>query len=65
MEKAVASLWAGTTGNLDDVPVEDIRRFDTEFLDHIDRNHGAIYETIRSTTDLSDESIGQSCYCTE
>jgi len=59
MEREAVSVWAGTSGNLDDVPVEDIRRFDAEFLDHVDRNHGAIYETIRSTTDLSDESIGQ------
>jgi F-type H+-transporting ATPase subunit alpha len=59
MEREAVSVWAGTSGNLDDVPVEDIRRFDTEFLDHVDRNHGAIYETIRSTTDLSDDSIGQ------
>jgi F-type H+-transporting ATPase subunit alpha len=59
MEREAVSVWAGTSGNLDDVPVEDIRRFDVEFLDHIDRNHGAIFETIRSTTDLSDESIGQ------
>ena len=59
MEREAVSVWAGTSGNLDDVPVEDIRRFDAEFLDHVDRNHGAIYETIRSTTDLSDDSIGQ------
>jgi F-type H+-transporting ATPase subunit alpha len=59
MEREAVSVWAGTSGNLDDVPVEDIRRFDLEFLDHIERNHGAIFETIRSTTDLSDESIGQ------
>lgn len=59
MEREAVSVWSGTSGNLDDVPVEDIRRFDSEFLDHIDRNHGAIFETIRSTTDLSDESIGQ------
>jgi F-type H+-transporting ATPase subunit alpha len=57
MEREAVSVWAGTSGNLDDVPVEDIRRFDTEFLDHIDRNHNAIFETIRSTTDLSDDNI--------
>jgi F-type H+-transporting ATPase subunit alpha len=59
MEREAVSVWAGTSGNLDDVPVEDIRRFDAEFLDHVDRNHGAIYETIRSTTDLSDDSISE------
>ena len=59
MEREAVSVWSGTSGNLDDVPVEDIRRFDSEFLDHVERNHGAIFETIRSTTDLSDDSIGQ------
>ncbi len=59
MEREAVSVWSGTSGNLDDVPVEDIRRFDSEFLDHVERNHGSIFETIRSTTDLSDDSIGQ------
>ena len=31
----VVSIWAGTTGQLDDVPVEDIRRFEAEFLDYL------------------------------
>ena len=59
MEREAVSVWAGTSGNLDDVPVEDIRRFDTEFLDHVQRNLGSIFDTIRTTTDLSDESISQ------
>ena len=59
MEREAVSVWSGTSGNIDDVPVEDIRRFDAEFLDHIDRNHSAIFESIRSTTDLSDESVSQ------
>ena len=57
MEREAVSVWAGTSGNLDDVPVEDIRRFDAEFLDQIERNHNAIFESIRSTTDLSDDNI--------
>ena len=59
MEREAVSVWSGTSGNIDEVPVEDIRRFDAEFLDHIDRNHSAIFESIRSTTDLSDENISQ------
>ena len=59
MEREAVSVWSGTSGNIDDVPVEDIRRFDAEFLDHIDRNHSAIFESIRSTTDLSDENVSQ------
>ena len=57
MEREAVSVWSGTSGNLDDVPVEDIRRFDSEFLDQIERNHNAIFESIRTTTDLSDDNI--------
>ena len=51
MEREVVSVWAGTTGQLDDVPVEDIRRFDAEFLDHVDRTAPGIFDGIRSTPD--------------
>jgi len=57
MEREAVSVWSGTSGNLDDVPVEDIRRFDAEFLDHVERNHSAIFEAIRTSTDLSDDNI--------
>src|SRR5207248_9047760 len=39
IEEEVVSIWAGTTGQLDDVPVEDIRRFEAEFLDFLRREH--------------------------
>ena len=57
MEREVVSVWAGTTGKLDDVPVEDIRRFDAEFLDYIERNKSEVMDAIRSTTDLSDDTV--------
>ena len=57
MEKAVASLWAGTTGNLDDVPVDDIGRFEVEFHNYLDREHASTLAAIRDTRDLSDENI--------
>jgi len=38
VEEQVASIWAGTKGKLDDVPVDDVRRFETELLDHLRRN---------------------------
>ena len=38
VEEQVVSLWLGTTGQLDAVPVPDIRRFESEFLDHVRRN---------------------------
>jgi F-type H+-transporting ATPase subunit alpha len=50
-------VWSGTTGQLDNVPVEDIRRFDAEFLDYIERSKPQILEAIRSTKDLSDDTV--------
>jgi F-type H+-transporting ATPase subunit alpha len=57
MEREVVSVWTGTTGQLDDVPVEDIRRFDSEFLDYVDRSAPEAFDAIRNTTDLSDDTV--------
>jgi F-type H+-transporting ATPase subunit alpha len=57
MEREVVSVWSGTTGQLDEVPVEDIRRFDAEFLEFIGRTKPEIFEAIRVTTDLSDDTL--------
>jgi F-type H+-transporting ATPase subunit alpha len=57
VEEEVVSIWAGTTGQLDDVPVEDIRRFETEFLDYLRRNNEGLLTSIRETKDLPDDSI--------
>ncbi|ACY99447.1 MULTISPECIES: F0F1 ATP synthase subunit alpha [Thermomonospora] len=57
VEKQVVSVWSGTSGELDDVPVEDIRRFETEFLDYIERNHGGVLAEIRDTGELSDDAL--------
>jgi F-type H+/Na+-transporting ATPase subunit alpha len=57
MNKAVVSIWAGTTGELDDVPVEDIKRFESEFLDALDREHPELLAAIAETGDLSDDSV--------
>jgi F-type H+/Na+-transporting ATPase subunit alpha len=53
----VVSIWMGTSGQLDDVPVSDIRRFEREFLDHLRRNEGGILDEIRDTGKLPDETI--------
>ena len=57
VEKQVVSVWAGTSGELDDVPVEDIRRFEAEFLDHLERNQNALLTSIRETGELSDDGL--------
>ena len=57
METAVVSVWSGTSGELDQVPLADIRRFDKEFLDYLGRDRADLLTTIRDTRDLSDETV--------
>ena len=57
VERQVVSVWAGTTGQLDDVPVSDVRRFEREFLDYVEHRHKGIYDAITSSGQLSDETI--------
>jgi F-type H+-transporting ATPase subunit alpha len=54
VEEQVASIWAGTKGKLDDVPVEDVRRFESELLDHLRRNTDVL-GTIAETGKLGDD----------
>ncbi|GIG30241.1 F0F1 ATP synthase subunit alpha [Cellulomonas marina] len=53
VEEQVASVWAGTKGKLDDVPVADVRRFESEMLDHLRRSTDVL-TTIASTGKLDD-----------
>jgi F-type H+-transporting ATPase subunit alpha len=57
MEREVVSLWAGTTGGLDDVPVDDVPRFESEFFSFLERSHPAIPAAIKETRDLSEDSV--------
>ncbi|MEI8082452.1 MAG: F0F1 ATP synthase subunit alpha [Actinomycetes bacterium] len=57
MQNEVVSIWAGTTGGLDDVAVEDIRRFEVEFLDWIAREKPGILATIAETSQLADDTV--------
>jgi F-type H+-transporting ATPase subunit alpha len=56
VERQVVSVWAGTGGFLDDVPIEDIRRFEEEFLSTLGRKHPGIYESISATGELSEDT---------
>ena len=57
LERQIASIWAGTTGKLDDVAVADIRRFESELLDYIARERKAIFEVISETKQLEDDTV--------
>ena len=57
VEEQVVSIWAGSSGHLDDVPVEDISRFETDFLDYLRRSHEGILRTIRESLALSEDTV--------
>ncbi|MGI5323040.1 F0F1 ATP synthase subunit alpha [Actinomadura nitritigenes] len=57
VEQEVISVWAGTSGELDEVPVADVRRFEREFLDYVEREDAGLLTSIRETGQLSDDDL--------
>ena len=55
LEDMTVSLWLGTTGRLDKVPVQDVLRFEQEFIDYVKRSHEGILAAIRETQKFEDE----------
>ncbi|SOJ56502.1 ATP synthase subunit alpha [Mycobacterium simulans] len=56
VEEQVVSIFLGTGGHLDSVPVEDVRRFETELLDHMRASEEKILQEIRESQKLTDEN---------
>ena len=59
LERMVVSIWAGTTGQLDSVAVQDIRRFESEFLEYVSRSHKGIFDVIAETKELNDDTVAK------
>jgi F-type H+-transporting ATPase subunit alpha len=57
MDEQVLSIWAATSGYVDDLPVDQVQRFERELLENVSSRHPEIGETIRSTGKLDDETI--------
>jgi F-type H+-transporting ATPase subunit alpha len=57
VEEQVVSIWAAGQGYLDDVPVEDVRRFESEFLDYLRHQQSGVLDTIRETRELPDDTV--------
>ncbi|THF84049.1 F0F1 ATP synthase subunit alpha [Cohnella fermenti] len=53
LERQVVSLYVVTRGHLDSIPVQDVLRFEKEFLAYLDANKAAILASIRDTKDLN------------
>ena len=59
VEEQVAILWAGSAGIVDKVPVEQVNRFETEFLDHLRSTQGELLARIKNEKALSDELVAE------
>lgn len=56
VEKQVVAIYAVTRGHVDELPVQDVRRFEAEFLAYLDSNRPEILTNIRDTNDLTSDN---------
>ena len=55
-EEQTASIFAGTNGYLDNLPVGDVTRYEEAMISDLRANHAGVLKTIRDTKDLGDEA---------
>jgi F-type H+-transporting ATPase subunit alpha len=55
VEDQVLIIQAGTSGALDELPVDLIKKFETEFLKHIRANNGKLVEELSEKKEISNE----------
>jgi F-type H+-transporting ATPase subunit alpha len=55
-EEQTASIFAGTNGYLDGIPVSDVTRFEEAMLIDLRANHADVLKTIRDSRDFSDDT---------
>jgi F-type H+-transporting ATPase subunit alpha len=56
VQEQVVAIWAGTRGHMDRVPVQDIRRFEGEFLQYLRHAPGSPLDVIKEKKVLSDDT---------
>ncbi len=59
IEHQVVSIWSGTNGYLDDVPVVAVRRFEQEWLGFVAKSYGEILVNVRTQKVISDGDQGR------
>ena len=57
VEEQVAIIFAGVNGYLDDLPVEQVRSFERQFLQYLRLERPAVLEAIREKKELTDETV--------
>jgi len=59
VQEQVVDLWMAGNGYLDDVPVEQVKEFETQYLDYMRTAHPELLQVIAREQSLSDEIIEQ------
>jgi F-type H+-transporting ATPase subunit alpha len=57
VEEQVAILWAGSSGFIDKVPVDQVAKFESEFLEHLRTSESALLERIKTEKTLEDDLV--------
>ena len=57
VEEQVVSIYTGTNGHLDDLPVEDIQRFETELIENMRTRNAGLLDEIRTSGVLPEDQV--------
>ena len=56
VEQQVVSIWAATSGKFDPVPVQDVNRFEKEFIEYVKFSHQGVLDVIRESGKFEDDN---------
>ena len=57
VEDQVVVIYAGTNGHVDDVPVEDVIRYESELLEFMHGRHGGLMDEIRTSGAMPEDAV--------
>lgn len=57
VEKQVLSVYVGTNNYFESIEVKDVKRFEKEFLEYVDLKYPQIFENIRKTKEMKDDTV--------
>ncbi|HEX2064280.1 MAG TPA: F0F1 ATP synthase subunit alpha, partial [Acidimicrobiales bacterium] len=52
VEEQVLVIYVGTKGNIEEIPVDDVKRFEREFLEYMRTRHGNLVDKIRESGEV-------------
>ena len=55
VEKQVITLWTGTKGHIDDIALEDVKRFEAGLLNFVENTRGSLLEKLSQRQKIDDE----------